>query len=513
MPAPPHNRSSATAMLPRLVERRPAIAAALAALATLAVKHPGIATRSLWLDEAWTVAVGAHSVPAILRIAAHDQNPPLYNLLVSAWLALFGTSELALRLPSLLVSAATAALLLLFVRRFFGAEAAVTASLLYVVSPAQTVYATEGRAYALVGLLCVASFHLYLSLLAAPRRATAVALGVVNAAALYTHYTIGLAWLAQAACAPLLAKARPGRRALGPYLASQLLALALFAPFVPFVLANVPDARTSWLPPPGFAELAQVVRDLAGSRSALRAGALLLLGWGAWRVALRRRGDANVPSTGDRRIVTAVAWAVVPIVVAFAVSQRTPILLVRYELFAGIGWIVALAAVIASLPWPALARTAVALGMVLLTVKASPYAASRDPGWRELAALVRPSDGGRTMVVVAPSVDCIPFAAYAAPDLLASLFGPRGSWQPAVLHRRLAERGILCRDAGWPASVPDLDGERVVIVVSRAASDAGTQALQHAAERGYALQSSTEIAGKAIHVLGRQANAAKGAAP
>ena len=178
MPDPAHIRPP---HLPRLVERRPWAAACLAALAAVVATHHGISTRSVWLDEAWTVALGAHTAPAILRVAAHDQNPPLYNLLMAVWLHAFGTSEIALRAPSLLAAAATAALLLLFVRRFFGAEAAITATLLYLVSPAQAVYATEGRAYAIVGLLCVASFHLYLSLLEAPRRTTAVVLGGVNA--------------------------------------------------------------------------------------------------------------------------------------------------------------------------------------------------------------------------------------------------------------------------------------------------------------------------------------------
>lgn len=513
MPEPLHSRPPVLSVLPRLVERRPRAAACVAALAAIAVKHPGIATRSVWLDEAWTIALGAHTAPAILRVAAHDQNPPLYNLLMAVWLHVFGTSELALRAPSLLAAAATAALLLLLVRRFFGAEAAINATLLYLVSPAQTAYATDGRAYAIVGLLCVASFHLYFGLLEKPRWTSAALLGVVNALGLCTHYTVGLAWLAQAACSPLLAGAGGGRPALRAFVASQLLALALFAPLVPIALANMPDVATSWLPPPGVADLAHVARELAGSRSALRAGALLIAGFCAWRLVLRWRGDAGVPSTGDRRIVTALAWAVLPIAVAFAVSQHTPILLVRYELFSGIGWIVAIAAVLASLPWPALARTAGTIGIVLLTFRASPYDASRDPSWREIAATVRSAGRDGTMAVVVPSVDCIPLAYYAASDVLPSIFGPRGSWQPVVLERRLAARGILCRDDTWPAAGADLDGERVLLVASRPGGDAAVQALRHAAARGYAVESSTELAGKTIHVLARQAKASKGIAP
>lgn len=508
---PEHDRPLASTPLARAVELHPALACCVAAVAAVFVKHPGIASRSLWLDEAWTAAVGAHGSAAILTIAAHDQNPPLYNLLVAWWARAFGTSELALRMPSLLAAVACAALLLRFVRRFYGAEAAVTATLLYLVAPAQTWYATEARSYALVGLLCVVSFHLYLSLLETPRRATAVALGLVNAAGLYAHYTIGLAWLAQAVCAPLVARAGGGRPALRAWIGSQVLAAALFVPLAPCVVANLPARTTSWLPPPGLTELAQVVRELAGSRSALRAGALLVAGFAVSRSFRWRRDGA--PTLADRRVVAALAWAVIPVTVAFVVSQATPILLTRYQLFAGLGWIVAVAAVVAALPWPPLVRTAVALGMVFLSAKSTPYEASRDPAWRAVAALARPTPDDPTMLAVVPAVDCIPLAYYAARDVLPTLFGPRGTWQPAGLHRRLAARRILCRDGEWPAWRVDLDGARVVLVLSRPSTDDAARALRHAAERGYVVESSRELAGKQIHLLVRRAEASKGASP
>ena len=41
----------------RAVDQHPAVAALVVALANLALKLPGIAQRSLWLDEAWTTAM------------------------------------------------------------------------------------------------------------------------------------------------------------------------------------------------------------------------------------------------------------------------------------------------------------------------------------------------------------------------------------------------------------------------------------------------------------------------
>ena len=88
------------------------------------------------------------------------------------------------------------------------------------------------------------------------------------------------------------------------------------------------------------------------------------------------------------------------------------------------------------------ARGALVLVLVFLGATPPPYVASRDPAWRELAARIRPAADDRTTVVLVPPVDCIPLAYYVAPDLLPSLFGPRGSLQPVVLRRRLAERAV-----------------------------------------------------------------------
>lgn len=518
----------------RLVARHPALAATLAAVLDALVKHPGIASRSLWLDEAWTVALGLQTPAVILQTATYDQNPPLYLLLMAGWLDLFGTSELALRMPSLLASAASAAVLLLFVRRFFGAEAALTASLLYLVSPAQTTYATEGRTFALVGLLCLASFHAYLSLFERPRLRTALVLGVVNAAALWAHYTIVFAWLAQAVCAPLLGGRRGERRALGLYVASQISTLALFAPLVRYVLANMPDAPTSWLPPPDLAMLGKVARDLVGSRSALHAGLLLLVGFAAWRVHRRSRGVIDRGAAqADRRLVVVACWAVLPILAAFVVSQRSPVLHVRYELYAGLGWIVTIAVVLSRLPWPATARALAALVYLALAIKAPPNEAYRDPAWREIAALARraPADvatagvilpdvtaaigilpDATTATVILPDVDCIPFAYYASPDLLPHLFAPDGSYAVVDLERRLAERRIFCGEGAWSVAGGARAATRVLVVATDPEAPAATRIADALDARGLAAAPEQRLGNRNVRRFGAERSGDRGGA-
>lgn len=492
-----HRASRRLPFVRRLIaaaDRHPAFAALVPAIASLASNARGLGQRSVWLDEAWTVALGLQKPATILIVAAHDQNPPLYNLMMAGWLQVFGTSEAALRIPSLLATASCAALLLLFVRRFYGPEAALYASLLFLVAGAPRYYATEGRAYALVELLCVLSFFLYLRNFARADWRGALGLGLVNAAAMYVHYTIALAFVAQVVCALLFANS--DRRAFGLYVASQLLALALFAPFAPALLANAPDTRSSWPPVPDLAMLSTVCRDLAGSRSALRCGLLLLALAFVGRVVARRSARTTVTAR-DRLLVVAAAWALLPILLAFLISQRCPILHVRYELFAALGWMVLIGGLLAALPCSPWARLTLASLFVLLTAKPSPSAAWRDPEWRAVATLARASEADHPQIVLIPADECIPFAYYARPEALRSLFGPDGFDFPGFA-RNLASSDVLCLDEASPPPEASPSRQRSVLILSHLASETEEHIRSAFAARGDPIGEPASIAGKTI---------------
>ncbi len=65
--------------------------------------------QSLWLDEAVVAqTVRTHSsTQLVTQFAPTDFHPPLYYLLMKAWTSVFGYSELALRMPSVLASLVT----------------------------------------------------------------------------------------------------------------------------------------------------------------------------------------------------------------------------------------------------------------------------------------------------------------------------------------------------------------------------------------------------------------------
>ena len=64
----------------------------------LALRVLGISRQSVWFDEAFSVGIAALPLPALLDATAHDLNPPLYYLVLHAWLPL-ATNDAWLRLP------------------------------------------------------------------------------------------------------------------------------------------------------------------------------------------------------------------------------------------------------------------------------------------------------------------------------------------------------------------------------------------------------------------------------
>src|SRR3990170_4981166 len=65
--------------------------------------------QSLWLDEAINVTfvknLNLHSL--IFDYSVGDFHPPLYHIMMRGWVLLFGTSEIAVRLPSVILGLAT----------------------------------------------------------------------------------------------------------------------------------------------------------------------------------------------------------------------------------------------------------------------------------------------------------------------------------------------------------------------------------------------------------------------
>ncbi len=143
----------------------------------------------LWLDESWTAMIATQPNWAdFWREVWLDCNPPLYYAVMALWTGVFGASDLALRLPSLIFAALAIALPLgLRVPALSRAAALCFAVLLALWQPGFEM-SVDARGYALLLALSVAQLLAYIRLMAAPdRRRAWIWAGLASLAGL-THY-------------------------------------------------------------------------------------------------------------------------------------------------------------------------------------------------------------------------------------------------------------------------------------------------------------------------------------
>jgi hypothetical protein len=170
--------------------------------------------QSLWYDEAFTPVHVLHpSLWATMRSVAHTENsPPLWYAVAWLFTRVFGTGEVALRLPSALAGIATIPVAWEIGRELAGRRAAVACAALVAVGPLFVWYSQEARAYGLFVLTAALAILCFLRAERdpTPRRLTAFA--VAGSLALLTHYFA--IFLLAPMCVWLLREPRSRRAAL-----------------------------------------------------------------------------------------------------------------------------------------------------------------------------------------------------------------------------------------------------------------------------------------------------------
>lgn len=117
--------------------------------------------QSFWIEEVFmiTMATERSLGELLFEVPQFEPHPPLYNVIMWAWVPLAGTSEVAMRSTSVLFSVATLPVAYLLVRGLFDRATATVAVAFLTVSPLQIWYAQEARMYALLVLLTVLSTY------------------------------------------------------------------------------------------------------------------------------------------------------------------------------------------------------------------------------------------------------------------------------------------------------------------------------------------------------------------
>jgi len=185
--------------------RRPEVIA-VGGLCVVAAAVRLASTRGLWVDEA--ISVRQASLPfgeMLADMRTTDVHPPLHHAVLWVTVRLFGTSELAVRLPSLLAGVALVPVMYKAGAAVYDRRTGLIAAALATVAPFCVWYSQEARMYSLFMLFAALAVYAQVMAVRRGRSADWLLYAVASAAMLWTQYfavlpiavqQLGFVWVA-----------------------------------------------------------------------------------------------------------------------------------------------------------------------------------------------------------------------------------------------------------------------------------------------------------------------------
>jgi mannosyltransferase len=370
-----------------------------------------LTSRSLWMDEAATVAIAGQHGSAFWHAAAHDGGNMLgYYALLHVLIGWFGDGAFVIRLPSAIASGAAAGAVALLGLRLFDRRVALAAGLLTAVSLPLVFWGQDARGYAAMVALVAGSFVAFAAIVDEPhRRGPWVAYVVLTTLSVYASYVAIFALPAQLAA---LAWRRTSWR---PVVGAMAACAVCWIPLAVLALSRGSN-QLFWIGRPNLKIERQVIGALTSAgfepnfrptvvSTPLAIVTLALLVLAASRIVRRR----------DWGAVPALSWLIVPVGLMLIWS------LVGQPIFTPRNLLVSLPAVALLLGWvimssrvpPVAAWGAIAVLIALRAVVLVPSYGSSPENWRAATAYVTQAAQPGDCIAFYPLDGSMPFDYYA----------------------------------------------------------------------------------------------------
>ena len=200
-----------------------------------------IGTAELWYDEIVTSWLGHLPIPQLIEATKGDVHPPLWYLIEWVVVHISG-ADLALRLPSALLSIAALVLFIHLAKRLaFSDDATLVGLAFMALSPFQLYFGQEGRMYALL------QFSILLGVLALLDRRWWL-LSLCSIVIMYTH-NYGLVYAAMLYVFAFILESRRPAFNLATWFGSGVIAVLCYLPWAMSLLAQFKSMDTWWQQP------------------------------------------------------------------------------------------------------------------------------------------------------------------------------------------------------------------------------------------------------------------------
>jgi len=222
--------------------------------------------QSLWLDEAVQAVVANNSLAFAFEELKGDFHPPLFHLLMHFWVRIFGSGEIALRIPSVLFGMGTVYMIYkinkLIINGLTNSKInGLVAAVFLATGPFHIYYSQEARMYSMVTFFTCLSMYYFINLLKKLKinelkrsRENIVYNSIfyilASALALYSDYYAVLVVLAQITAGLIILRKR-FLKMIFYYLAI----LILFVPVLPLLISQLKTGMMATMALPGWGKL------------------------------------------------------------------------------------------------------------------------------------------------------------------------------------------------------------------------------------------------------------------
>lgn len=197
----PRSRGGHRPEQPQPVDQQPLTSRLRTALPVLALMGIGLAlrldvTRGIWVDEATSISQARMPFGQMIHnIRTTDVHPPGHHTILWLTIRLIGSSQLAVRIPSIIAGTLLVGALYLAGRELYDRRAGLVAAAVGTVAPFMVWYSQEARMYA---------FFMLFATLALWAQVRAVRRGQVRDWALYAVFTAAMLWTQYFTILPIL---------------------------------------------------------------------------------------------------------------------------------------------------------------------------------------------------------------------------------------------------------------------------------------------------------------------
>ena len=354
------------------------------------------------LDEAAHIWHAQKDYSDVVEQASQDPNPPVYNLLLSAWVKTFGVSEFSTRFLSVLFGALGVGLMFLIGTRNFGLAVGVMAALFYCFSPIQFRFTHLARPYSILMVTVLLSYGALLEVLKKPDKRKLFWYYLATTIMIYVHPT-SVFNVAVQGLIILWNKGKDFRQILllSVPLAGAVFSFGVWVVSIPYFERN----DTMWFGPPNWEDIKYVLLAFYSSKWIVFAQvAILALLLNQWRKSKPKKEVGNM-------LLIAI-WALVPFVISIVFSLLLkPVFQDKYILSVQPAMMLLLAYSIYQLKGKPIKTVGFGLTFVLL-LGAMDTTRNPEGDWRKAIEYIQPIHHKNSAVFINPWYEFRTFSYY-----------------------------------------------------------------------------------------------------